>query len=794
MKIVRICFIMLLFVTRAGATPGNGSCMDYKFKLYEDSKTKVNETLALRVLREGAPVYAAPTGDTRLARAIHFGQVVDPLTLSSRSDRGRIQVRRPIDVQPLGWMERSDLLCRDQPLVANHLERKAFIRTKKAENGRSVPVRAYYGPAIDTCQLNGVSTCRSLSRFDLLFVFAEDPDSKRVLLAFDYRLIDQEAQLVGWVPEKQIAPWNTLFGLRPSDTVAETFMYRDPASAAARNRSEAYPLIGNKDGRWYSYPHHLPLLGRQRVNGQYVYKVAAPGTKVHIDDDPFRKNKAVGIAEALKGVDIFFLIDGTASLEDYIRMAANTASTLAEELITDAQGGHQGNHYRFGFRVYRDHYADTFSGCTAGMCEGLPLDRTDCGLERHIMSSNQAEFLKKIEHVHASSDDGDDYPELLFDGIGQAVTDMGGCKERLKVLIVIGDHGDHQESVPTALQKKLRDFASKFMVFFVQTPKTLNASKQALYDDAYGRFQSNARDILSLVYTGDSFEGRSMRRERKSALLNLSQPKETQETIKNIVAKHSSSRAVNEVVTAIRGGEALNVFLRKRMKKGDLPILFWERIYKKLCNSEDSKLGRQCTQQVDHIVDYGYIPVSDDWTEEVWLSSQDLDFWVRALRSLESASGMNASDERKKYINMLVRVLQDEIGKPLATETGESIEEYVLRRSGLPIRKHSPLLQYEIAELRRLESCELRRLKLWAGSTGKLLRTINGWPRRKPLFTLAPYPDNCRGITAKGRRVPRMRVRESASWPRLGDKDTYSFQQQVSKGLIRYWLPQEYLP
>ncbi|MCB2261549.1 MAG: hypothetical protein LGR52_01180 [Candidatus Thiosymbion ectosymbiont of Robbea hypermnestra] len=793
MRILFILPVLLLFAARVVAVPGEGSCAGHGFRTDPDDPNRINETLALRVLRSGAPIYSFPDGGADLSTRA-FGELVEPVGLDGKDPaNGRIQVKRPADAKPLGWMERTDLLCRDRPLAEKHIERKAFIRTAGGPDGSSASVRAFPGPDLDVCSGTGKDACRTLSRFELLFVFARDPDTQRLLLAYEYRLEDDNI-LVGWVPEEQIVPWNTRLGLRPADHVAETRMYPDAPSAARADRARAYPVKGNRDGRWYTYPHHIPLLDRREVQGRALYRIAAPGPRARIDEDPFSPQAGTGSITALKGADVFFLIDGTESVTPHIRAVERVVTTLAEELTEDAEGGHRNNHYRFGFRIFRDDYADMDPAldCRKGLCEKLPIDRYDCGLDRRTMETSRQRFLKAIRKVRASRNDHDDYPERLFAGIKQAIGDMGGCSERLKVLIVIGDHGDHLDAVPKTLRKKIRDFASNSLIFFIQTPAESDATGD--YQQAYNKFQADAWNVLHLVYPDDRFKGRSLRVEREAALLSLSDAAQTKARIKKIVARHTNSRAVNEIMTAIRGGEALDDFLSDRMTQGDLPVLFWERVYRKLCPEENPKLGRQCTEPIDHVVDYAYVPVSEDWTEEVWLSADDLDFWLRTLKGLAKTGGGDANKERAAFVHALVKNLESKIGKPLRTQTGESLANFMRRKLGLPVRGHSPLLQYAVSELRRLESCELRRLRRWAGSMHELLNAIKASPRRKPSFTLTDYAGRCYGLTEHGRKIPKMVLSRASGWERLSKDKRATFEQEGAGGLVRYWLPQAYLP
>jgi hypothetical protein len=767
----------------------NGLCEGHELRTTTGDRTKVDQSRALRVIRAGAPAFDQADGAVSVVALLPFGTPVDPLRVASAADTGRIQVKRTNEGQPLGWMNRADLLCRDKPLrtaPTGGIERKAFIKTAPATPHQPQSVKAYPGPDLTECPAGG--GCRPLSRFELLFVYAEDPQTARLLLAFEPSLVDDEVRPVGWVPAGQTIPWHTRYGLRPADHVAETHLYASPDAAFRRNDSQALPVLGNQDGRWYRYAMHLPLVHKEEIGGQWLYKIAAPGPKLNVGEDPFARIDEDPIV-ALKGVDVLFLIDGTRSMGPRIAQAADRVRTLADELVA-GNTGHSGNHFRFGYRIYRDRFADAAPWrCTNGVCEGLALDRTDCDFDSAATASSRDKVVAGLRAVKTSEEQADYYPEALFAGISQAIDDLGGCDDRLKVLVVIGDHGDNAEILPAPLRYKIENAARDFLMFFIQTPRAESAKD---YGSAYERFQEHARAVLGLVYSRSTFLDRSLEPERARALLRLDDADGTGQAIRNLIAGYTSSSAVNEVLDAIRGGEALDAFLRERMQHGDLPVLFWERVYAKLCDDDDRRLGRQCTEPVEHTVDYAWAPVDEEWTPEVWLDTRDLDDWIRALDRLSGASSGSAEAQRQAFVGLLLDVLQRQVGQPPIPETGETFEQFVQRRGALPVREQSPLLGYELETLREIETCELRRLQLWAGQVHKLLSSVQPHPQLKAEFTLKGYPDNCAGISDSGRRIPSMQVNPPSAWGLLTADGAGRYEHDL-RG-VRFWLPQAFLP
>src|SRR5215475_14951872 len=107
-----VCCLCLGLAFIVEAAPKQGSCQGFTFPLQSDNKT-VDSLLFLKVLRHNAEVYQTSSSSPGYTQ-LPFGDALEAVTVEAR-DRGRVQIRKFGDREPLGWMKREDLLCRRKP-------------------------------------------------------------------------------------------------------------------------------------------------------------------------------------------------------------------------------------------------------------------------------------------------------------------------------------------------------------------------------------------------------------------------------------------------------------------------------------------------------------------------------------------------------------------------------------------------------------------------------------------------------------------------------------------------------
>ena len=767
--------------------PGEGTCVGYRFPLAPDGQS-TDSAIPLRVVRHGAKVYKEMSGNKVSGRAFHFGDSLYVAQISQSADDGMIKVRPVGARDEIGWMKREDLLCRIRPLKnSKGLERKLFVKTPAMLRDERLAVSAYDSPDSARC-LGG--NCLELSRFEMRFIYAtawrQPPGQPRQLryLVAEHASLESRPRLTGWVDAESVIPWDTTLGLRPRIEAGrlEILPRRGSQSLAevlgASHQDEGVELEGGN--QWFRFDKRIAVLGLDELNGRQYYRVAFPGVGVEAQ----AADQAIEQAQKLKRVDVFFLIDGTRSMEPFIRSVKKVVIDIANVLSN--LPGFEESYFRFGFRIYRD---SSFGEDSTG--EGLPLDKStdSCGNEPRQSVGNLALFLEEIHEVRATSNpwtEGTDNESYggLFNGLRKAVADLEGCPDHWKLLFVIGDAGDKEAPVPQDVIKGLLRYR-QIVPFFIR------AKHQGTVPEAYDRFFDQGRTILRgvlpdpLPLTGEALDV-------ESQLFELTDSDLSKQVLWQVATYGNSTRA-NDVIMAFSSGQPLDQILRGLMREDrqgdtDLPILYWQRARNLICGDDATR----CTQRVTHNVMEGYVEVTEDWVEELWLPESDLNTWLGLLQPLTRLEGKLPSEMKKEFVDVLVNKLEMFLGPPKIRLAGETIQEFLERRGRLPSRELSPLMQYTLQEILEVDHCELARLVLWVKQIREILLRVSANPTIRVAFELQPYPDAaCPAISDKGKRLQRV-VLETSPEP-LGDSDEYRYS-HTYLGESRYWLPKEFLP
>jgi len=765
-----VVIVLCLIVPQIQAQPTLGSCHNYFKPPLLKTDGRISTTLAVRILRHQAPLYPTPQAK-QPQEQLEFGLSLDPLHLDTSS--GRIQVMTAAATEPLGWVESHDLLCAFSPLLNDKgIERKLFIKTPPSSEQDPQSVTAYPFPDASQCDPEQGIICKQLSRFELYFIFAEDPTHKRYLLAEEYDITLGDKPLIGWVDYDKGIAWNTVLGLRPQKNIVAY-----PSPQQAKEQSKRIEIQGGKI--WYDrsrIAERIPLLDIDE--SEEFYHVAASGIGIQgfeIQDTQ--------VLEQFKQADIFFLLDGTASMRPYIQSAKQAAQNIVNTLREDIN--FRETTFRFGFRVYRDVFADALNPlCQQGICEGMPLSNLSCNISKDMSYDNWQRFNSKISEVTETQDDNDDYPEQLLAGLAQALQDIASCPQRTKLLFVMGDHGDKQASLPQSLLQGLKQ-QQRLIIFFIQSPsfadQVLNAQD---YQAAYQRFKTQAQSIIQQVIPAE-YKGKTIEREQYRLSLDQAQ---LVEEIKQLVKLYSESAIINEVAQQIRGGDSLENIIDKWMAKGDMPVLYWQMLDKTACQA----LGTQCQKTIDHRVIDAYIPITDKVEEEFRMTAIQLDEWRAILRRLSDIKLRPVDEQRQEFIKILRQEIQDILGKPpIYSENDKTLAELMKRKTGLPMRTQSPLLQYSLKDIEQMPRCELRRLLTWISSIHQVLNNVRSSPTLKVSFTLKPYPEKqCPLASDKGQKIAELTFHPPQ---KLGETEEYRYDRSF-RGQVIYWLPTRFLP
>lgn len=821
-KIIRFLFVIsiTLGILTHSALAGPGNCDKFDFPI--NPQGGVDWPHTVKVIKQDTLVYEDAISFSTTS-SLNFNKSLRVLDLQG----DRVQVGHVTTLAPLGWVERSALLCALSPLKGSKsgLEQKLYIQTATEVRGeKPTTVKAYPSPDLQGCE----GQCRELSRFEGYFVFdiegkPENEGEKeckecKYLLSETYKL-DDTSQLVGWVSGENGFIWDTAYGMRPQEnlifpegTVIDgkdmsgqertICAYEQVENALNDPLGTCLPILGGD--RWYLSEHRIPILEKVEQGGQEFYQVVLPlpgrgvkkeGEKIIIDPKDIIRNPGIDTLITMKHVDVLFLIDGTKSMVHHLQavkgaqiegkegIVQQIVKTLQEEeAFKEAQ-------FRFGFRIYRDTYAGELE-----LDEGLPLSPA-CELTLEAKERNIQEFGTAIDRVVVTEEARDDYAENLFGGIKRATRDLAPCPENTKLLFIIGDCGydaDTQQSrgiTPVEISSLVRslkggDEIKNIVTFFIQTPQYTGAVKNLQeYAHAYNLFTEQAHSILRQVLgpdRGNEIENYFMTTD--AADLNAK--------ILTGVKQFSNAQVINELILDLRGGTSLKNAIERLQgseEYNNIPGLFWDLVEQGSCK----KLGEQCTERTyDTVVD-AYIPISEDIVEDVWLKSEDLDTWISLLRNFDSTqiSQLSGTEIRQAFVDAMKEGLEKVIRKPLYEDTKEPLREYLKRKGGLPVSDTSPLFRYSIADLLdpdAVPDCEVIRLTIWVNNSKQMLNILYHGDLR-PVYTEEAFPGEC----PTGEHIPFISG-DIQSAP-LGKNPDMRYDHSFQKAKV-YWVPKEFLP
>lgn len=243
----------------------------------------VDRVASVKVIQQQTPVYPSATA-TEAVDTLAFNESVRVLALEG----ARVQVGHAGTLEALGWVERSALLCGIAPLKSDRtgIEQKMYLRP--SEYGT---IRAYSTFDLQQCD----EQCQELPPFEGYFVFDVDEAQHSYLLGDTYNLGDT-SQLIGWVSDVQGLLWDTVYGVRPADTLVFpenhplagkpeiVCAYMTPADALQQPVQRCLPVPGGD--RWYLSAHRLPMLEQEQYEERGFYKVLLPLKSVTL---PFQK-------------------------------------------------------------------------------------------------------------------------------------------------------------------------------------------------------------------------------------------------------------------------------------------------------------------------------------------------------------------------------------------------------------------------------------------------------------------------------------------------------------------------
>jgi hypothetical protein len=596
--------------------------------------------------------------------------------------------------------------------------------------------------------------------------------------------------LVGWVCAEQLIPWNSVLEIRPHKDLGD-----DGHACAYVSRGDALKgqncqeIFGGP--QWLRRNFYLPIVATHERDGLWEVVVA---TKVRLDEPAAGPTSAapewsdVGDEgdpqlEQFNRVDVFFLIDGTYSMRPWIDailgaegrpgLIQQVQSQLADELP-------KGVRVRYGFRVF----TDTWPAGQSSLGPAHRLLSDECGKQTaaQVEAHNRAfqDALAKVQR--RPSEEGDDYFEDVYGGIDQALKDMAGCLDHMKILIVVGDGGyaaetQRERGVEPIDEDQLIERAAafdRFNLFFLRPPEDQRvlrrwrgetrsqaqdrqdkfraarkafAAQGGVFVDALKKARLARLEAAFAAAPADHGDGASRLAELNRdgfgwyADVAFSDRDAADEIVREL-GRRITQAVDPDTVLAVQidlatGASVVEAIARLPLERDDVPVRLWKQtLLVDLCQ----RLGlERCFNRVVDLTQTVFVrrdetfPAADGgpripaFIPGVMLHQvafNDLRNWVRDV-----SAGVNNTTVGQNRDNLLRLMLAHarRLARQEGTYSSDSVREILQQGANLPIREDSPLLRYDAAEIydpQRVPACEVDALINWLASVKTMLDTV----------------------------------------------------------------------
>lgn len=370
----------------------------------------------------------------------------------------------------LGWVGTQDLLVDNRPLAAAPgIYRKCMIvnRVDQETNDWEV-VRLTRGPWTARTDKEGVPVRLN----NVFFVYKQSIDAQFVLLGisatFAHRTGPEKA-IVGWAPADRVANWNTRFGFewdirslqRKPPRITRGYVYRtidfakkfatQPKSGEDFDQAylfhEEIDAVKNRKVPFYrSDEPRFIVMGRdgessqdslREVYGEGQRKLFHAGVIGSTNDENAAyREKVRALRQALRQVQIVFLMDKTEEMEPYLTSSEEkgpspvhqTVSSILEDYrIRLEEVGDERRELELSLSFYGDvkHSRQPF----------IMQPLVDIKRSRDL--DTQLSVFQQIR-----GDDGGDSADSLFQGIEGALNLFSRTGTKRRILIILGTMGD----------------------------------------------------------------------------------------------------------------------------------------------------------------------------------------------------------------------------------------------------------------------------------------------------------------------------------------------------------------
>jgi len=438
-----------------------------------------------------------------------------------------------IDEQNEGWARLESLVLLPHAYkTENAITHKAVLINKigsiKGNINAVKPLRAPFDIAKPTGQ-----AIRVLEFAYIYNYFPSEKNARYVLLGkgpFFFPSINMphasiNGVMLGWVPASRVLTWDTREALKPNPDRKHPIYYfknetdlksyyqahqkdndnptcSNVPSCKREQRTDDSLLVirpdfeNNIDRK--PWPKKLFRYAILRNNNDITKPFEIGVTSATLDERVFKKNITETIEtqrKKLENRDVVFLIDATMSMGPYFKLVGEIAKDIMSQFNQKKRNNNEVGELRFGVALYRDYL---------NKAKSFEINRSYGYLSTNAASTKR--YLESIKPLRSYEKRNDPayYPEAVFQGLLSTVEQMNWQKGSRKLIIHIGDVGNHSRGLDKITEKFIAKQLAENDISYCAI-QLIGKAQNSEHQDAQNLFCMQSRSIIK--HTAESMLG-----------------------------------------------------------------------------------------------------------------------------------------------------------------------------------------------------------------------------------------------------------------------------------------------
>jgi len=355
-----------------------------------------------------------------------------------------------------GWANIKDFILLNHPIrTEDSIIHKALIINRPHRiKGSLTQVDTLQGP--DSKAAKTKNTIKLMDFINIYHYYPDESNPDYVLLGaqnffipkYDDNDFSINNVILGWVEYNRFLLWNTREGLEPNykrkhriypfenEQSLINYYYNTPDFDSKQPKN----LVTNFDKETLEiseWPPDRPRYAILKKNNDKEKSFYIGITGATLNERRVKKAME-SLLEMSANRDVVFVIDGTLSMGPYIMLVGDIVLQMMNQFKKERDNRLKSGEFRFGITIYRDYSSK----------ENVFEIIQKLSSETREIKSKLSHVIIDPENCKNNPDSPTCYPEAVFNGIIHTIEEINWMTDSRKMIIHIGDHGNHSQNDP----------------------------------------------------------------------------------------------------------------------------------------------------------------------------------------------------------------------------------------------------------------------------------------------------------------------------------------------------------